>query len=291
MRPTLILAAVASALIVSPIAAQDFRLNRELAPGREFHLSNIIGDVHVVGTTGRTLEVTAVKRAGEHGDPKDVTIEAVDFEGGVAVCVRYPWRNRGGDRDSDNRGRSGGSPCNRGGHSEGNDRNDTSVEFTVRVPAGLRLEIGTVSGDVSAERLDGEIGLKSVSGDVALTSGRGPSIDIATVSGDVRLEDVTSKEVSGSTVSGTVRFQGPIEDRGSYDFTSTSGDIKLTLPRRPNAELDAATFSGDLSSDLPVDRPDGRNRRHRYSATWGTGSAKLSIQTLSGNLAIRLTSP
>lgn len=288
MRPVTI-AAVTTALAVAPLAAQDFRLTRELAAGRAFHLENIIGDVRVTGTSGRTLEVTAVKRAGDDGDPRDVTIEAVDFEGGVAVCVRYPVRDRG--RGSDNRDRGSSSPCRRDGYSGNNERNNTSVEFTVRVPAGLQLDIGTVSGDVLAERIDGDLELTSVSGNAELRTARGPRIDVTTVSGDVLLEDVTSKEVEGTTVSGDVRFQGPIEDGGNYDFTTTSGDIRITLPRRPNATLEAASFSGGLSSDLPVDRPEGRTRRHRYSATWGTGSAKLSITTLSGNLAIRVTSP
>jgi DUF4097 and DUF4098 domain-containing protein YvlB len=144
-----------------------------------------------------------------------------------------------------------------------------------------------VSGDLYAERLDGTIELRSVSGDVSLTGGTGPVIDLETVSGDVELLDVTAKEVVGQTVSGEIAFRGPLQQNGSYDFATTSGDIEVSLPRTPDATLSAATFSGRMSSDLPVSREEGRRRRFRYDATWGSGSAKLAMESLSGNLVIR----
>lgn len=277
------------ALLGRAAAAQgkpDFEFRRELAAGKRFHLSDIIGDVSVVGGSGRTVEVTAIKKAGRHGEPEDVTIETIELDDGVALCVRYPAARRG-NRSSEKA--LAKNPCSWEGRWTGNgDRNDTEVNFTVKVPAGLRLRIATVSGDVDARGLEGELELHSVSGDVALEGGKGPSIDLETVSGDVHLLDVTSREVSGHTISGEIAFRGPVQDGGSYDFATTSGDIDLTLPQRPNATLSAATFSGDFSSDLPTNQESGRRRRHRYDATWGSGSAKLYMESLSGDLTIRV---
>lgn len=265
----------------------DFEFHRDLAPGKRFHLQNIIGDVQVTGTTGRTVQVTATKRAGRHGDPADVTIEVVEVSDGVALCVRYPqsrWRNH--SDDSDDRSRN---PCSQNGNWGGNgDRNDTEVMFTVQVPSGLRLHLGTVSGDLTAEKLDGELDLQSVSGDVRLIGGQGASIQLETVSGSVELTDVRSKDVAGQTVSGDVTFRGPVLDAGSYDFATTSGDIRIGLPARPNATLSAATFSGRFSSDLPTSQNENRRRRHRYEATWGSGTAKLEAESLSGDISIRI---
>jgi hypothetical protein len=286
------LAGSAATALLSAAAAQaqgkpDFEFRRELAAGKRFYLADIIGDVTVTGGSGRSIEVTAVKREGKHGDPEDVTIETIELEDGVALCVRYPF-SRGGRPPSEKaRARN---PCSWGEGNWGNhnERNDTEVHFTVRVPAGLRLRIGTVSGDVFAERLEGDLDLHSVSGDVHLNGGRGESINLETVSGDVDLLDVTSKQVSGHTISGEIVFRGPIQDGGDYDFTTTSGDITAQLPLRPSATLTAATFSGDFSSDLPVNQDLNRRRRHRYNATWGDGSAKLYMESLSGDLSIRL---
>jgi putative adhesin len=286
-----LLAAALPVLPSSRLPAQgkpDFEFRRELAPGKRFYLSDIIGDVRVTGGPGRTVEVTAIKRERQHGDPEDVTIETIELDDGVALCVRYP-SSRGG-RPPSEKARAK-NPCSWEGRWTGNDheRNDTEVEFTVRVPAGLRLHIGTVSGDVFAERLEGELDLHSVSGDVRLQGGRGESINLETVSGDVDLLDVTSKEVSGHTISGEIVFKGPIQDGGSYDFSTTSGDITAQLPLRPSATLSAATFSGGFSSDLPVNQDTSRRRRHRYDGTWGSGSAKLYMESLSGDLSIRVT--
>ena len=283
---------VAAVLLFGATATQaqrrsDFEFRRELASGKRFYLSDIIGDIHVTGTSGRTVEVTAAKRAGRHGDVEDVTIETIELDDGVALCVRYPASRNTGHRSSEERRAK--NPCSWEGWNGNGDRNDTEVEFTVRVPAGLRLHIGTVSGDVFAESLDGELDLQSVSGDVRLEGGKGSSIELETVSGDVHLIDVSSREVSGHTISGEIVFRGPVQDGGNYDFGTTSGDIAVALPGRPNATLQAATFSGGFSSDLPVTQPESsRRHRHRYDATWGSGSAKLYLESLSGDLSIRV---
>jgi DUF4097 and DUF4098 domain-containing protein YvlB len=286
-----LLAAALPVLPSSSLPAQgkpDFEFRRELAPGKRFHLADIIGDVRVTGGSGRSIEVSAIKREGRHGDPEDVTIETVELDDGVALCVRYPAARRGNRASEKSLAKN---PCSWSGDwSNGReDRNDTEVDFTVRVPSGLRLRIGTVSGDVFAEGLEGELDLHSVSGDVRLEGGRGATINLETVSGDVDLLDVNAKEVSGHTISGEIVFKGPIQDGGSYDFTTTSGDITATLPERPSATLSAATFSGGFSSDLPVNQDSSRRRRHRYDATWGSGSAKLYMESLSGDLSIRVT--
>ncbi len=287
------LAASALVAVVSAAAAHaqgkpDFEFRRELAEGKRFYLADIMGNVTVTGGSGRTVEVSAVKRARRHGSPEDVSIETVELDDGVALCVRYPQHD--GRRSSE--AARAKNPCSWEDHCCGwhhnDDRNDTEVDFIVRVPAGLRLHIGTVSGDVHAEHLEGDLTIRSVSGDVRLEGGRGPTVDLETVSGNVDLLDINSKDVSGHTISGEISFRGPILEGGEYDFATTSGDIRATLPERPSATLSAATFSGGFSSDLPVNQDASRRHRHRYDATWGSGSAKLYMESLSGDLSIRV---
>lgn len=275
-------------LLTPPLAAQqstslDFR--RELAAGKQLHIQNIIGDIKVVGTSGRTVEVTGTRVRHRYGDPEDVTMEVVELNNGVALCIRYPQNHRRHhDSDDDSK-----NPCSSNGDWNGNgDRNDTEVNLTVRVPAGLHLNIGTVSGDVAAENLNGDLDLRSVSGNVRLAGGDGPSISLETVSGDVELLDGKSPEVYGHTVSGEVTFRGPIMKDGSYEFATTSGDIALTIPERPDAKMSAATFSGRFTSDLPTSENEQRRTRHRYNATWGNGSARLDLESLSGDIRINV---
>lgn len=281
-----------SFLVVPAAAApqsNEFSFRRDLQPGARIHVANIIGNVRVEAGAGRTFEATAIKREGRHGDPDDVEIRTVDLADGVALCVVYPSQRAGWDEDRRERNREGreSDPCRRDNNwSDRRSRNDTEVDFTLKVPAGMRLRAGTVSGDVDAAQLSGELELRSVSGDVRLTGGEGARITLETVSGSVEMLQIRARDVEGHTVSGRVTFEGPVQDGGSYDFATTSGSITLSLPGQPNATLSAATFSGRFSSSFPTST-DSRRRRSRHSAVWGTGSARVDVESLSGNITIR----
>ena len=182
-------------------------------------------------------------------------------QAGWAICVYYPSSDRGRTSGTDR------DPCNRGSGWPHNDRNDTAVDFVVRLPAGLRVDAKTVSGDLIGTGLRG-------------------TLDLGTVSGDLRLTDVEGDVLEVSTVSGDVTFAGPIDNKGRYDFKTLSGDVVMTLPRQPDAVVSAVTFSGDLDSVFPITQS-GRSRRHRFTATWGAGTATLDLESFSGDIKIR----
>ncbi len=304
----LALALVTAGVVPGRAQSRDFSFRRELSSGAHFALRNIIGDVRIEPANGRSLEVTAVKRAGRHGDPDDVDIRAVEMDDGVAICVFYPnsgsraGRDRDdgdrddGDRVRDDRDDDRGSrrstrsrrsdPCRREGNWGGNNRNDTEVSFTVRLPAGLDVDVRTVSGDVTGRGLRGRLDLGTVSGNLRLTDVQGASLDASSVSGDVELIDVDARDVGAETVSGDVTYTGRIQREGSYDFKTLSGDVQLTLPEQPNARLRGSTFSGRLVSDLPTSR-DGRRHRSRFEASWGDGSASIDVESFSGDVRIQ----
>lgn len=281
---------LALVLASGPVQAQEFELTRDLAQGTRFVLRNVVGDVHLEAGTGRTLEVRAKKTAGRRGNPDEVDITTIEIDGGVAVCVYYPMsdrrRSRGRDHDDDRDRSRRDDPCRRDSEWQGTDRNDTSVDFVVRLPAGLRVDARTVSGDLIGRGLRGTLDLGTVSGDVRLTDTEGDILEASSVSGDVELEGIRVREVTAETVSGDVTFAGPVDGKGRYDLKSLSGDVVMTVPERPDATVNAVTFSGDIDSVFPVTTT-GRSRRHRFSATWGSGTAKLDLESFSGDIKIR----
>jgi DUF4097 and DUF4098 domain-containing protein YvlB len=132
--------------------------------------------------------------------------------------------------------------------------------------------IHSVSGDIRIVRVGGSCELQTVSGDIYLEAGNGPAA-LQSVSGDLRLRD-PGVSVNFNTVSGDQWVENAGE--GPVTSQSVSGDVRVGV--RPGARvwIDAASRSGDVTSELDVgDAPTGEGQ-----------VAELRIQTLSGDIAI-----
>lgn len=261
---------------------QDFSWSGAIAQGKTLRVKNIIGDITVEVASGREASVTAVKREGRHGDMEDVEIRRLEDEDGMTFCVVYPHHDDDGDCDMDSRRR------NRRGRWDDN-QNDTEVRFTVRVPAGVKLSAGTVTGDVVATGMRADTDARSVSGDVSLRDIEASLVEATSVSGNIELSRINATEVGAETVSGDVEFSGEIRARGEYDLKTLSGDVIMQIPRNAGAEITGATFSGDFDSSFPITtRSSSRHtRRQRINGTIGDGSARIRVESFSGDVELR----
>src|SRR5213083_3602955 len=106
-------------------AQNEFHWKGPVAAGKAIEIKGVNGDVRAIAGSG-DVEVTAVKHA-RRSDPDDVKIEVVEDEGGVTICAVYPSDGR-----RENRCEPG-----EGGHMSTHD-NDVKVDFTVRVPEGVK---------------------------------------------------------------------------------------------------------------------------------------------------------
>lgn len=196
------------------------------------------------------------------------------------------------------------------------------VRFEISVPAGIRVDMEALSGNLSADGIEADVEATAVSGNIELrdiggrakveavsghvrasavrggihidaTSGLVTLSDIDgevivdNTSGTITLTRIRSKLVRAETISGDVRFQGAIESSGRYDFASHSGSIRLELPASTSAQLTLSTFNGTLSSDFPITLdPRSRSSEKRLEFRLGNGGARLSAETFSGNISI-----
>jgi len=138
-----------------------------------------------------------------------------------------------------------------------------------------------------------------VSGGVTMRAVKARSLDANSVSGDITLTDVTCDRVKANSISGEVVFGGPLAKGGRYMLQSHSGDVTLHVNDKAGFEVNAATFSGDITSDLQLvstfggegDRGQpGRRPKsgpgQRVSGTFGDGGALLELSAFSGDVRI-----
>ena len=244
------------AVVATPAAAQDFRWTGKLAQGKSLEVRGVNGDVEATLASGSDIEVTAVKR-GRDDDPAEVKVEVVEHGEGVTICAVYP----------DRRGRNRCAPGN--GYKMNTEDNDVSVHFTVRLPAGVKLDAGTVNGSVEAD------GLRS-------------DIEVATVNGEVQAS--TTGLAKASTVNGSVRVvSGRADWTGQWEFSTVNGNIDVTLPATASARIEAQTVNGDLETDFPL-MVEGKFGPRSIRGTIGQGGRDLELTTVNGNIRLRKAS-
>lgn len=239
-------------------------------------LSNIAGDIMVTRGDGSdaTIEIAKTARGRTVEEAKEflklVPVEITERGGRAQVKAIYP---------------SGEEPRR---HSQRNI--NVSVAYTVTAPAGTRLTIDSISGDIKVTDIKGDINANSISGDVRIsgaghvgaaktisgtveiweTHTDGPlagssvsgdvvfrrvtarHVDGGSVSGNIKIDDVQCERVNAQTTSGSVWFSGALARNGRYDLHAFSGEVRVVLSGNTGFELDATSFSGEVRTDLPI---------------------------------------
>lgn len=250
-------AALASAVHGVVARQPDFRWQGRIERGKTIEVRGVNGDIRAERASGDAVEVTAVKHA-RRSDPESVTIEVVPHGDGVTICAVYPSR-----RASPNECRPGG-----GGQSVRN--NDVVVEFTVRVPEGVRLVAASVNGEIEVRDLASEAVVSTVNG----------SVDVS-----------TTGLARASTVNGSiVAALGRADWTGDLEFTTVNGSITVEMPQGLGAELEATTVNGEISSDFPL-TVSGRLSPRRLRGTIGDGGRRLRLTTVNGAIRLRRGAP
>ncbi len=233
--------------------AQEFEWSGALDRGDVIEIRGIVGDVRAVRASGRVVEVEA-RVDGRSRDVELIDFDVVEREGHVIVCSLYPTR------------RGGHTPCD--GHGDSSMRDiEVSIEFTVRVPDGVRFVGRTVSGNVAANGLDAPVEATTVSGD----------IDIS-----------TSDIAEGTTVSGDIRVEmGRGSWSGELEFSTVSGDVVLVFSEDLGADVEFSAVTGEIESDFPISMREGRFRPNQMRGTVGSGGGRMRVSTVTGDLVLR----
>ena len=238
---------------------KPFSWSGTVQQGRWVYVRNLNGRVRVEQGTGGKVEVSAEKH-GRRGNPDDVKItvrQAGAGDGDLIVCAL--WNDRSSCDEDGYHSRNDGSWFH-------NDRNDVSVEFVVRLPAGVKIDASTVNGGVDID-------------------GATSAVVARTVNGSVRARS-TGGAVSAHTTNGDVTVRSAVLDGDRTEFTTVNGSISVELPASVNADVDMRTVNGHLSSDFPL-TVEGSFSPRRLHATLGKGGPTLRLSTVNGSIRLR----
>lgn len=258
-------AAVLAVASPSAAAAQDtgtgntFDWSGKIPAGSWLRVADVNGSVDVQPATGDAVEVHAQKSWHGDADPSRVRIVVVNDGSNVTICAL--WHD--------------GDTCDADGshsHHDGNDdrTQHVSVAFTVKLPKGVKVDAGTVNGEVGVRDAQAEVRAHTVNGSVDAATSSGP-VEATTVNGDVR--------VSMGTLGGS----------GDLSYKTVNGSITASLPADVNADVDMRTVNGTLTSDFPLTITGSITPRRHIHATIGHGGPRIELSTVNGD--IRLNKP
>jgi len=179
----------------------------------------------------------------------------------------------------------------------------------VELPRGSRVDLTSMSGDVSVQKLAGEVRIRTMSGDVKLA--QVGKADVQTISGDTHIEEaggpVRLHTVSGHGVVSTTGAAPQLEFQsasGNLDWSgvcgrdchlsaeTVSGDLHLAVDPRSSFELSYTAHSGELRDELNLTVKHTPKRKHGQSggwleATYGKGEGVIEADAFSGNLVVK----
>jgi hypothetical protein len=152
------------------------------------------------------------------------------------------------------------------------------VEWTIKVPKGMTVDLRTVNGGVRLTGLEGEVHAKTTNGGVR---------------GTVRTRVLEASSVNGGI---QIDLEGALDTSATVDLETVNGGIELGLAADSKATLSARAVNGGVKvTDLEVQRTDeaaASESKRRLEGTLNGGGARINISTTNGGVRIaRSTGP
>ncbi len=227
-----------------------------VAPGQAIEIRGVNGNVRAVEGDGPLVEVHAT-RYSTQSDTRRIEIAVEENANGVTVCAVYPYPARTSRRGCSAQD-DAGTPV----------RSDVHVDFSVKVPPGVKFIARTVNGEVVAENLRSDVEAYSVNGTIRVfTSGR-----------------AQAKTVNGAIFAAV----GSTKWKAAREFSTVNGEIVLDLPAEASLNVHAESRSGEIESEFPLKDFVSSDSRH-LDARIGCGGPALYLKTVNGGIHLHRT--
>ena len=253
-------------------AAQEETIRRTLqwpagVTGQVFELSNLHGSVHIVAEQRSDVSVVATRTVQrQRGNDPGPAMDFRSQDNRVLVCG-----------DGTHCGCNIERPRDRWRDDE---RTRVRVDFEVRVPKGVTLDVCAVNGGtLRVEGSEGRYTLRNVNGGLQMIGVRGAG--------------------RASTVNGSIEATFVAPPNAPAEFRTVNGRVDVTMPASLSADLRLKTMHGGLYTDFDTTPLPTRATAERRNGTFvyrsdrfaqvrvGKGGPELTFETLNGDVQVR----
>ncbi len=162
----------------------------------------------------------------------------------------------------------------------GNNAN-VSVEYRVRVPREVALEVDNTNGGIKVTGTRGKANLSTTNGGFKLDRTAG-DMRLSTTNGGIAVTNAAGT-VRAETTNGGIDVQlNKVAEGADLSFVSTNGGITVKLPRDIRVSLDASTSNGRVHSDFDVEG--GTPGKRSLEGDINGGGGKLKVRTTNGGV-------
>lgn len=142
---------------------------------------------------------------------------------------------------------------------------DRTIDYVLKVPATVSLDMVTVNGRITTRGIDGET-------------------DAKTVNGTIDLEMPGTHEVSATTVNGRVKAKF-LKDFQGARFKTVNGGVEAQLPEAASFAVNLSQVNGDFEASFPLSIHSNPGSR-RVSGEVNGGKHELKIVTVNGDVEL-----
>jgi hypothetical protein len=147
------------------------------------------------------------------------------------------------------------------------------IEWTIKVPKGVIVDLRTVNGGVRINGLQGEVHAKTTNGGVKGMNISANILEASSVNGGIEIE-----------------FGAALEATATVDLETVNGGVELGLTGESKASITARAVNGGVTvSDLDVQKQEQSSSfesKRRLEGTLNGGGAKVTISTTNGGVRI-----
>jgi hypothetical protein len=147
------------------------------------------------------------------------------------------------------------------------------IQWIVKVPKGLTVDLRTVNGGVRIDGLSGEIHAR-------------------TTNGGVKGQNIIPESIEASSVNGGVEIElgAALDSTDSIELSTVNGGVSLAMPSESKATVSARAVNGGVRvNDLDIKQDEDASpseRKRRLSGTLNGGGAKVNMSTTNGGVRL-----